>query len=149
MTTRIRTSPPNGRDDRGSLALELAVLAPGLLLLVGLLVVGGRMAVAGNAVQGAAADAARSASISRSAALADEAAEATASTAMTAKGLQCARSAVTVDVSGFAVPLGQPADVTVTVTCDVDLRDLALPGVPGVRTLAASVTSPLDTYRER
>lgn len=149
MTARARASFLHGRGDRGSVTLELAVLTPGLLLLIGLLVVGGRMAVAGNAVQGAAADAARSASISRSAALADESAEATASTALTAKGLQCARRAVEVDASGFAVPVGLPADITVTVTCDVDLSDLVLPGVPGVRTLGASVTSPLDTYRER
>ena len=46
------------RSDRGSATLELAVLAPALLLLLCLAVLGGRTYTAHNAVQQAAADAA-------------------------------------------------------------------------------------------
>jgi len=36
-----------------------------------------------------------------------------------------------------------------TVTCDVNLSDLFLPGVPGSKAITATMSSPLDTYRER
>ena len=38
---------------------------------------------------------------------------------------------------------------TATVACVVNLADLSLPGVPGTRTVTATATSPIDTYRER
>jgi len=135
--------------DRGSLTLELAVLAPGLLLIVSLLVVGGRMAMAHNAVQSAAGDAARSASISRSAVQAQAVADQTARAALNQAGLQCASTDVVVDTGGFAVPVGQPAEVEVSVSCAVRLSDVALPGLGGDRTVQASVVSPLDSFRER
>ena len=56
---------------------------------------------------------------------------------------------VALDVAGFAVPVGLPAQVMATVTCVVALADLALPGFPGSRTVTATAVSPLDTYRER
>ena len=42
---------------------------------------------------------------------------------------------------------GVPASVTVTVGCTVDLHDLALPGLPGTKTLSSTYTAVLDTYR--
>ena len=56
---------------------------------------------------------------------------------------------VTVNVSGFAVPVGLPAQVTAQVTCRVSLSDLLVPGMPGSKTLTATFTSPLDPYRAR
>ena len=56
---------------------------------------------------------------------------------------------ISVDTSGFGSPVGTPASVRATVTCVVNLSDLAVPGVPGTRTVSASMSSPLDTYRER
>ena len=53
------------------------------------------------------------------------------------------------DTSGFASPVGPPANVTATVTCVVNLSDVAVPGLPGTRTITATMTSPLDTFRER
>ncbi|TNM66880.1 pilus assembly protein [Streptomyces sp. NP160] len=142
--TRRRTA-----GDRGSLTLELVVIAPGLLLLVSLLVVGGRMAVAHNAVQSAAGDAARSASLARTGPAAQELAEQTARVALAQEGLQCSASEVHADTSGFSVPVGQPAQVTVSVACTVRLSDIAIPGLNGDRLVTAEVTSPLDRYRER
>lgn len=128
--------------------LEVVVLAPALLLLVGLLVVGGRVMMASNAVEQAAADAARTASISRTASQASSTAESEARAALARQGLQCSTIAVQLDTSGFAVPVGQPAEVTATVTCDVRLADLGAP-FPGSHTVTATAVSPLDTYRER
>ena len=135
--------------ERGSLTLEFAVLAPGLLLLMGLLIVGGRVAIAGGSVQGAARDAARTASIARGAAEAQREGAASASESLARQGLRCSATTVDVATAGFAVPVGQPAHVRVDVTCRVELADLALPGLPGSRTVEASATSPIDSYRER
>ncbi len=136
-------------EDRGSATLELVVLAPGLLLLVGLLVVAGRFALAQGSVEAAARDAARTASLARTPADATAKATTGAGATLAAQGLDCAVTAVDVDTTGFAVPAGQEAEVTVTVGCEVSLADVALPGLPGARTVAATVHSPLDTYRQR
>jgi hypothetical protein len=37
--------------------------------------------------------------------------------------------------------------VTTTITCNVELSDLVGLAVPGSRTLTASATEPVDTYR--
>ncbi len=37
--------------------------------------------------------------------------------------------------------------MTVTVTCEVPLADLALLGVPGSRTVTGTASSPVDVYR--
>jgi Flp pilus assembly protein TadG len=137
------------RDDRGAVTLEFVVLAPALLGLLGLLIVAGRVAIASNSVEAAADEAARSASISRTAGGARAAAEEGARRSMGEQDLKCSVVSVDVDTSGFAVPVGVPAQVRATVTCDVRLADLALPGFPGSRTVTATAVSPLDTYRER
>jgi Flp pilus assembly protein TadG len=138
---------PDG--DRGSASLEFVVLAPALLALIGLLIVGGRVAIANNSVEQAADEAARSASISRTAAGARAAATDGARRALGEQGLRCSSVDVDVDTSGFAVPVGVPAQVSATVTCVVRLADVAVPGFPGSRTVTATAVSPLDTYRER
>ena len=76
------------------------------------------------------------------------AAEQTARDTLAEQHLQCRQVAVTVDVGGFAAPLGQPAQVSVQVTCVVALADLGLPGF-GDRTLTDRFASPLDPYRGR
>jgi Flp pilus assembly protein TadG len=136
-------------DDRGAASLEFVVLAPVLLALLGLLILAGRVAVAGNSVEQAADEAARSASISRTAAAARRTAEDGAQRVIARQNLRCGQLGVTVDTSGFAVPVGLPAQVRATVTCLVELSDLALPGFPGARVVTATAVSPLDTYRER
>jgi hypothetical protein len=56
---------------------------------------------------------------------------------------------VDVDTAGFQAPLGQPGDVTVSITCVVGMADLLAPGLPGSVTVEASFISPVDAYRER
>jgi Flp pilus assembly protein TadG len=134
---------------RGSATLELAILAPALLLLLGLVVLAGRVQVAAGAVEHAAAVAARDASLART----PDAAQMTGTVAvdreLTAQNLRCAPVTVVIDTSGFGTPVGQPATVTATITCTVSFADLALPGLPGARTLTAHATSPLDSWRTR
>jgi Flp pilus assembly protein TadG len=135
--------------DAGSASLEVVVLAPVLVLLLGVLVLAGRVALAATSVEQAADEAARSASIARTAGAARRAARDGVTRVLAEQDLRCARVETVVDVSGFGVRVGLPAQVRTTVTCVVTLRDLALPGIPGSRTVTATAVSPLDTYRER
>lgn len=135
--------------ERGSEAIEAAVGVPAFLLFVGLIIFAGRFAVAHQAVEAAAADAARSASIARTQATAESSGSSAASSTLANQKLQCSSKSVDVDTSGFASPVGTPAKITAAVTCVVDLSDLAVPGVPGHVTVKSTMTSPIDTYRER
>jgi len=135
--------------DRGSATVELVILAPTLLLFLLLAIYAGRVAMARQSVHAAAADAARSASIARTQAAAAANARAVADATLAAEGLRCVDTQVDLDTAAFMAPIGTPGTVAATVTCTVDLTDLTLPGVPGSRRLTATVTSPLDTYRER
>ena len=135
--------------ERGSATLELAILTPALLLLLGLLVLAGRVQVAASAVEHAAQVAAREASLARTTEAAQAAATSAADRELSAQDIRCAPSSVLIDSSGFAAPVGQPGTVTATITCTVTFSDLAIPGLPGSRTLTAVATSPLDRYRTR
>ena len=146
--TNQRPPARRSRGDDGSAALELVVLAPVLLGLLGLVIAAGRTTIAQASVDAAARDAARQASISLTPAAAQEAGQASAQAALRQDGLDCV-PIVVVDTSQFAIPPGQPATVTATVSCTVSLASLALPGLPGSARLHASFTSPLDIYRSR
>lgn len=136
-------------NERGSAAVEVAIAAPLMMTIVMVAVAGGRIALAQGSVQQAASDAARSASISRTAAQASSAGTAAAGATLANQGLHCLSTRITVDTSGFARPVGTPAEVTATVTCTLELADLAVPGLPGSRVLIATMSSPLDNYRGR
>jgi Flp pilus assembly protein TadG len=148
-TLYARTNTTRHRDERGSTTLEFVVIGPALLLILGLLIVAGRVMLAGNAVGQAADEAARSASIARTAAQARSQAQSAATASLARQGLQCSSTEVSIDVAGFSVPVGQPAKVTATITCQVKLGDISIPGLPGSRTETATSVSPLDTYRAR
>jgi Flp pilus assembly protein TadG len=139
---------PDSSHDRGAASVELAILAPAMLLVFALLIVGGRVALASDAISGVAGTAARDASIARTPAQARQIATSSAVSALRAQGLQCEGTPqVDVDVSAFAAPPGQPASVRVKVTCVVRLSDIGLPGLPGSRTLHDDASSPLDPFR--
>jgi Flp pilus assembly protein TadG len=135
--------------ERGSVSVELALLAPALLLLLSFAVVAGRGQMAEGAVQEAARAAAREASLAREAATAAALAGAQAERTLAAQDLRCERTTVDVDTAGFEAPPGLPGDVTVSITCVVGMADLLAPGLPGSVTVEASFTSPVDAYRER
>ena len=136
------------RDESGSASLEAAIGVPAFALFVALIIFGGRTATTHQAVESAAADAARSASITRSSIDAQHAAEQAAHDSLANQHVDCLSLTVNVDTHGFAAPVGQPASVAVTVTCRLNLSDLSVPGVPGSRVIAATMSSPLDPWRE-
>lgn len=135
------------RRDDGSTTLEVAILTPALILLLGAMIVVGRIQLTAGAVEHAAAAAAREASLARTPAAATIAARTAAERELAT--IECATSDVQVDTTGLSAPLGQPATVTVTVSCVIDLSDLAIPGLPGTRTQTASAVSPVDAWRQR
>ena len=135
-------------DERGSAVIEAVICVPAFMLFVFLIVIGGRLAIAQQAVQAAAAEAARTASISRTQAGAAQGAVSGARTSLDAQGLRCVSTRVDVDTAGFAAPVGAPAKVSATVACTVDVSDLPLPGLDAY-TITATMSSPIDSYRER
>ena len=137
------------RPERGSAALEAAIGVPAFMLFVALIVLAGRVAITTQAVDSAATASARTASIARTAGDANATARTAAASSLADQNLHCVSTTVTLDTTGFSAPLGTPATVTATVRCVVNLTDLALPGVPGTKTVTATATSPVDTFRER
>lgn len=142
--------PRNRRDpEEGSAAIEAAIAVPAFMLFVLLVIFGGRVAMAHQAVQSAAAEAARTASLERTEGAAQGSGASGAAASLRSQGLHCIAQHVDVDASGFAAPVGTPATIRATVRCTVDLSDVSVPGVPGSMTITETMTSPLDTYRER
>jgi Flp pilus assembly protein TadG len=133
----------NGRADRGTMALELAILTPVLVAFMMLMVGVGRIVNAQSQVDSAARDAVRNASIARSAGDAQSRA-ATAAEASMREFRWCPGGPSTqTDTSAWA-PGGQ---VSVTVTCDANLGGLSLIGLPGTKRMTGRATAPLDTFR--
>nr|WP_190253533.1 TadE/TadG family type IV pilus assembly protein [Dactylosporangium sucinum] len=134
---------------RGSVTVELAILAPSMLLLASFAMLVGRVSLANAAVDAAAYSAARAASLSRDAATAQRRAEESVVSTLDGQGLRCLTLLVAVDTSQFARDAGEPASVTVTVECRVDLSAGALPGTPTDRWIRVEYASPLDLFRSR
>jgi Flp pilus assembly protein TadG len=137
------------RSERGSAAIEAVIGVPAFMLFVGLIIFGGRTASTHEALQSAAAAGARSASLARDAETARTAARGTASASITNQEIGCSGIDVTVDTSDFNKQPGVAGSVAVTIACRLDLSDLAVPGVPGSRVMRATMSSPIDTWRER
>ena len=135
--------------ERGSAVIEAVIGIPAFMLFVGLIIAAGRFTIAQHSVESAANAAARAASISRTQEQAQGAASSSAATTLNNQGLRCSSKSVSVDTTGFAAPVGTPARVTATVTCQVQVADLAVPGLPGTLSVEATMASAIDTYRER
>jgi Flp pilus assembly protein TadG len=143
------TAPASQRDQSGSVAVELALLAPALVLVLGLLVAGGRLWFARTTVVEAAQSSARAASLARSPGEASAVGAEAGHESMTTAGLRCASSSVRVSTAAFGVPVGTPATVTSVVSCSVPFGDVVLPGMPGSLQLTGRGSAALDTYRAR
>ncbi|MEV4717092.1 TadE/TadG family type IV pilus assembly protein [Micromonospora noduli] len=149
--------------ERGSVSIEVAVLAPAFIALMVLAGVVGRSAVAAEALEAAAHDAARAASISRNSDVAKEEAREAAQKQLDWHGLACANG-LDPEFTGkspgnessfdkaFSSTVGTNATVTVTISCRVSFKDITLdilPGMESERLISAQFTSPLDRYRSR
>ena len=148
-TSPARSGDAHRRDGRGSAAIEAVIGVTAFGLFIGMTVAGGRIALARQAVETAANDAARAASISRTSGEAAADARTAANGSLNDQDVKCTTTSVHVDTSGFTAPIGTTGEVRATVRCTVRLSDLAVPGLPGARTITETVTSPIDAYRER
>ena len=129
--------------DGGSVALELVLLTPLVLVLIVFVAFCGRLTRAEAIVRDAAAAGARAASLRQQPSTAR--ADATAAVLINLAGhtSTCPAPTVSVDTSSLR-PGGQ---VSVEVRCVVPLRDLALLGVPGSRTVTARSVEVVDAWR--
>ena len=138
------TDPEAGFDPVGT-----AITVPAVLLLLALVIGFARVTSATQDVSAAAYTAARAASMARTPAAAQAAATRTATAELATKGIGCATINAIVDTHGFATRIGDPASVTLNLTCAVPLSDISVPGLPGTKTITARAVSSLDTFRER
>ena len=137
---------------RGSVAIELAILTPAVILFFVAMVIAGRITLAQQAAEAAAFDAARTASLARNASAAQNEATAAALASFRAQGIECITLSVVVNTEGFAIEPPAPATVTVSVSCHAQFADVALPLIEADLTkivLSGQFTSPLDRYRSR
>lgn len=135
---------PGGRrrSERGSLAIELVILTPILVIFMMVLVALGRIVEAQGQVDGAARDAARAASIGQDGAIGQQNAEQAADGDLRG-GAKCS-SAPAVSFTGgtdFA-PGGQ---VSVTVECQISLPGLSFIGF-GNKLITGHATAPIDQF---
>ncbi len=126
-----------GRDQRGSMAVEVVILAPVLMMFALLVVAGGRYVAVQGDIEAAARDAARAASLESTRGAAE----------------QAARSAIAASLDGSHCTVGYNAawepdgSVRVTLRCQVPYDDLGLLGLPGSVTVEADSQVRLDPYR--
>ncbi|WP_433474529.1 TadE family protein [Spirillospora sp. CA-142024] len=131
--------------ERGSMSLEMVLVTPIFIAFLLFLAGAGRMVDAKSQVDGAARDAARAASIARSAGSAQSLAADTASAGLRGTDWCSGGPSVQTDVSDW----GPGGRVGVTITCDVDLGDLAFIGLPGSKRLQGHAIAPVDTFSYR
>lgn len=139
MTTR----QGRGVGDRGTIAVEVAVLAPAFIFLLLLVIYAGRVSAAETDITRAASAASRAASLRQHPTDAAREAQTTAAANLAASGVPCDDLRTDVDTGDFT-PGGT---VTVTVTCRASMADLALLGIPGTRTFTATSVEVVDRYR--
>jgi len=140
----IRRCRMAGRQrERGALALELAVLAPVLLVLFMFLLACGRYFQTSSLLEGAARDGARSASQARSLTDAQARVDQAVSDAMGQAVKSCKETATGSITTAFTA--GSP--LSVEVSCTINYRDLGLLGLGGDTTITKRFTSSLDPYR--
>lgn len=136
-------SAPSWRSERGSISVEVAVIAPAFVFLMLLVVYAGKVSEADGNVERAAAEGARAASLRQNPAAASDDARAVVEANLAAAGVPCSQLDTSVDTSMFE-PGGT---VTITVRCDASMADVTLLGVPGTRSFTATSTEVIDTYR--
>lgn len=136
----MRTRP---NDERGSAAVEMAVIAPALVVLLLVVVFAGRVSQTEAEVRRAAGEGARAASLEQQRITAEMAARSAVEANLAANGVRCAELGIIVDTSLMS-PGGE---VSVHVRCLTTMADLALIGVPGQRTFEARSTEVIDRYR--
>ena len=132
------------RDERGLATIELVLMTPVLFLILSFLVVAGRLTTIRGDIAAATRDAARAASRAATYEQALTDARATAEASLGGRDVTCQNLTVTL---GDATSFRAGGSVAATIACDVSLADVAIPGLPGTRTISDSSTEVIDTYR--
>jgi Flp pilus assembly protein TadG len=124
--------------------IELVLMTPVLFLVLGFLVVAGRLSTVQGDVAAASRDAARAASRAGTYDQALVDARTTAESSLGGRDVTCRNLTVTLqDSSSFRAG----GTVAATVTCDVSLSDVAIPGLPGQRQVSDRSVEVIDAYR--
>jgi Flp pilus assembly protein TadG len=131
-------------DDAGSVATEMAIVAPVLFMLLMLVIFAGRVTDARQQVLSAAGAAARAASLQSNRIDAELAAERAAELNLKDGGLTCTPSDTDLVTFDPEPPAGV---VRVEVSCTTDVSNVAMPGVPGSQTFTAGSSEVIDRYR--
>ncbi|WP_158307284.1 TadE/TadG family type IV pilus assembly protein [Kribbella flavida] len=140
----IRAAQRRGlRGERGTMALEMVILAPLLLILFMFLLACGRYFQTSSLLENAARDGARSASQARSLGDAQARVDQAVTRTMEQSVDSCKQSAAGSITTGFVA--GTP--LSVEITCTIDYRDLGLLGIGGDTTITKKFSSSLDPYR--
>lgn len=140
IRTCSRSRPRTSHDDRGSAAAELVALAVVGFAFVAAIMFVGRVNVGYAHTEAAARAAARTISLDRDPASAEQQARDQASRIVDEGSATCTDMGFVADISA--------EEVTVDITCTVDLSAAALIEVPGTRQVDAQATEAIDPYRE-
>jgi Flp pilus assembly protein TadG len=138
--------------ERGGASLEIVILAPFLLLLLMLIIAFARYAQAESLIDQAARDGARAATAQNDRGEVDDVVSTAVQDAMQDAPGSCRRTVIVdPELSDAAYEVADPSSagvesVTVTVSCVVDMRDLAALPLGSVE-IEHTFTSPLDRYR--
>lgn len=135
--------PAAGERARGASPAGVIILIGTLLMVADLILMGGRMAAAHADVAGAAQEAARRGSIAQTEGSVYAVAATTALDNVARNTKHC--SSTTVSTAG--TEFRQGGHVKVTVTCTVQLSDLASLPIPGTIVVRADATEIIETYR--
>ena len=129
---------PGRRDEHGSMAVELVILTPVLMMFVMLIVACGRYVAVQGDMQATARDAVRAASLQR-----DTAAAHAAAGQVIAQSLDRDTSCSGFTLSGFAAG----GTARIDLSCSVSYAGLGLIGLPGSVGVSAASNAPIDVYR--
>jgi Flp pilus assembly protein TadG len=137
----VRTTDRSSRrrTSRGSMAVEVVLLAPVMMAFMMLVVAGGRYVAVRGDIEAASRDAVRAASLERSEAAAAATAVETADAALQDTG-RCQNAELGGNFASGGI-------ITVTLTCEVSYDGLGLIGLPGSKTVAITSSAPIDQYR--
>ncbi|MEN0128125.1 MAG: TadE/TadG family type IV pilus assembly protein [Brevundimonas sp.] len=131
------TRRPSG--EAGSMAVEIVILVPVLLLLLSLIVAMGRFVTTQGDVQAAARESVRAATLARDVASARVAAQEAATASLPADA-DCRN----VELSG---DFTAGSTLTVTLRCDVSWKNLSELGLGASTTITEKSSAPLDRFR--
>ncbi len=133
-------SPARGRrgDERGSMAVELVILTPVLMLFVMLIVACGRYVAVQGDMQATARDAVRAASLQRDA----DSARAVAGLVIS-QSLDRDTACSGFTLSGFVAG----GTARIDLDCSVSYAGLGLIGLPGSVGVSAASNAPIDVFR--